>query len=86
MSILLVIVIIGCVVIGKYRQNNRKLALTTYIHNALVIAIAIGQYDEKRDDIKYEVDGVFQNLDSIDNDIKHIGNIFGVTLNYKIIP
>ena len=46
----------------------------------MVIAIAIGKYDCD------SIDAQFQNLDSIDNDIKNIVRLFGVTLNYRIIP
>ena len=50
----------------------------------MVIATAIGDYDKKKKDS--EIDGAFENLYVINNDIKTIVNLFGVRLNYKIFP
>ena len=69
---------------NKYIQKKRKLSYTTYINNPLVIAIAIGKYDQNNENP--EINGIVQNLVSIDNDIKNIVKIFGMKLNYEINP
>ena len=81
---LFIICIILLIVLYHRRKRKRKLeALTTYIHNPMVIAIAIGKYNKSHSFMK---DYTFPNLDAIDTDIKNIHGLFQSTLNYKIFP
>ena len=81
---LFIICIILLIVFYQRRKRKRRLeALTTYINNPMVIAIAIGKYDKSHSFMK---DYDFPNLNAIDNDIKNVHGLFRSTLNYKIFP
>ena len=84
-SICIIIMILSLSIYSRRKQKMKRELLTTYIQNPLVIAIAIGKYHKIPTDPDV-ADCVFNNLDAIENDIKNINALFGVTLNYKIFP
>eukprot|EP01084_Bolivina_argentea_P232502 391856_1 len=84
-SISLIIVILLCMLYSRRRRKKKREKMTTYIHNPLVIAIAIGKYDKHPKNS--EVSGyIFNDLNAIDIDIRNIVQFFGGILKYKILP
>eukprot|EP01084_Bolivina_argentea_P278897 476675_1 len=85
--VFLIILIISTYIIVKRSQVNKyKMEMT--VNNAMVILLAIGQYDDtingRDDDLK---DAYLQNLDDIDKDISNLSQLFGKNnLNYSIYP
>eukprot|EP01083_Nonionella_stella_P276802 940870_1 len=73
------------VVIRARRKRRARLeALTTYIHNPMVIFVGIAVYEERPDDP--QVEGHFRDLGGIDVDSRHVTELFGDKLNYDVFP
>ena len=83
LTVLICVLLVG-ICCRRSRRRKELNLMTTYIQNPLVLCIAIGKYDHMVDG--KEVNGYFPNLDAIDNDIKNLVTLFGMDLNYRIIP
>ena len=69
----------------RCKQQKKIIETTTFIYNPLIIAIAIGEYD--RNPTESQIPGhKFRNLESIDQDIKNLVNLFEFYLNYTMTP
>ena len=70
------------------RRHRAKLeAMTLYVQRPLVIAIAIGQYDDNpKEESVEDIGGYLQDLNGIDNDIRNTVKLFGDTLHFDIFP
>ena len=78
--IILILLLMCC----KFRYNTlERKSKTTFIKSPMVIAVAIGEYEENASS---HFDGYFQDLCGIDQDIKNVHHLFNTVLNYEIFP
>eukprot|EP01084_Bolivina_argentea_P094423 169750_1 len=86
-GIILVSLCIICICLYMYRNKvlrNSQMEIT----NAMVILLAIGEYDQEVNDCDTELDGAYlSDLNGIEEDIKNLYELFGPNnLNYTILP
>eukprot|EP01084_Bolivina_argentea_P081021 146736_1 len=76
---ILIVILIIYFAFTLYRKQ-----VTIHIKNALVVAVAIGYYDENP--IHPDIDGILNDLDGIDVDITNVAKLFKDKMNYDLHP